>query len=118
MADQFLQDESLTPEQCRPSNLDLKLQEQVLQIAWADGAVSTFLMPFLRQHCPCAQCRTERLESSRNPLHVLSAAPSGQIRITGGRTIGNYALQLDWSDGHNTGIYDFRLLRTLHHELP
>jgi DUF971 family protein len=27
--------------------------------------------------------------------------------------VGNYALQLTWGDGHATGIYSFRYLRTL-----
>ena len=28
-------------------------------------------------------------------------------------TVGRYALQIDWSDGHSTGIYPFRRLREL-----
>ena len=27
--------------------------------------------------------------------------------------VGNYAVSLTWQDGHNTGIYSFRLLRSL-----
>jgi DUF971 family protein len=27
--------------------------------------------------------------------------------------VGNYALGLTWSDGHSTGIYSFRYLRSL-----
>jgi len=27
--------------------------------------------------------------------------------------VGNYAVSLTWKDGHNTGIYPFRLLRRL-----
>ena len=28
--------------------------------------------------------------------------------------VGNYAIRIDWSDRHNTGIYSFRFLRDLH----
>jgi DUF971 family protein len=27
-------------------------------------------------------------------------------------TVGRYALQIDWSDGHNTGIFTFEQLRS------
>ena len=47
-------------------------------------------------------------------LPVLKSAPAGEVRLTGGNLVGNYALKLDFSDGHNTGIYDFRLLRSFH----
>ena len=29
------------------------------------------------------------------------------------KLVGNYAIQFTWSDGHNTGIFDFRFLRSL-----
>lgn len=109
-----LHDPTLTPEQCRPVGLDLKLDEQVLTVTWADGATSVFPAMFLRRHCPCAGCRTEREKRSESLLPILKSDPSGEIRAAGGHLVGNYALQIEWSDGHNTGIYDFRLLRTLH----
>lgn len=105
-------------ENSRPVGLDLALSEQVLRITWGDGAESEFPMDYLRRHCPCASCRTER-EKPAPLLLILSAKPGGgEIRATGGQLVGNYALQIEWSDGHNTGIYDFRLLRALHPGLP
>ncbi|MBI4579864.1 MAG: DUF971 domain-containing protein [Planctomycetes bacterium] len=97
----------------QPTDLDLDLREQVLKITWADGVVSRLPLPMLRKECPCATCRTEREERGRSLLPILKAAPAETIEATGGHLVGNYALQLEWSDGHNTGIYDFRLLRTL-----
>lgn len=108
-------DESLTPAQCRPRGLDLDLGAQVLKIEWSDGVKSELPMPFLRGHCPCATCRTNREKQSRTLLPVLSATQSNAsgATATGGHLVGNYAIQIDWGDGHATGIYDFRLLRTL-----
>jgi DUF971 family protein len=103
---------SLRPEQYRPTGLDLVLSEQILRITWADGVSSEFPLALLRRHCPCAACRTERDAPALLP--ILSARQTGDIRVVGGEAVGNYALRFDWSDGHNTGIYDFRLLRELH----
>lgn len=49
-------------------------------------------------------------------LPILSNAQvrADAAQVTGGHLVGNYAIQLDWSDGHNTGIFDFRYLRRLH----
>lgn len=104
----------LTSDQCRPTGLDLQLDDQALEIAWADGVRSTFPAVLLRRECPCAACRTEREQRDGALLPVLSAPADGEIRVTGGHLVGNYAIQLNWSDGHRTGIFDFRLLRWLH----
>lgn len=104
------------PEAFRPVNLDLDLGEQVLRIAWGDGAASALPLPYLRKHCPCAACRANPPKEGTTPLPILGAAPAGELRATGGHLVGNYALRFEWSDGHNTGIYDFRLLRLLDHE--
>jgi DUF971 family protein len=118
MPQENLWDETLQPAQSRPVGLDLAIAEQELRIEWADGVRSVYTMRFLRQNCPCATCRTEREKQSESQslLPVLSAAQAAASGATcvGGHLVGNYALQLDWSDGHSTGIYDFRLLRGWH----
>jgi len=99
----------------RPVGMNLRLRDQVLEITWADGVRSRFPLSFLRKHCPCASCRTERQNESPAALPVLNPGAGGQTPVVvGGNIVGNYALQLEWSDGHNTGIFDFRLLRSLH----
>ena len=116
MPQDSLWDETLRPDQIQPVGLDLALPEQELRIQWGDGVASIFSMQFLRQNCPCASCRTERDKqaASKSLLPILSAAQAAaaSATCTGGQLVGNYAIQLDWSDGHSTGIYDFRLLRT------
>jgi DUF971 family protein len=114
MTDEFRNREDLTPEQIQPTGLDLDVQQQELRITWADGVQSTFSAAMLRKNCPCATCRTEREKQSKAVLPILSQSSSGPITITGGHLVGSYALQIEWSDGHNTGIYDFRLLRAFH----
>ncbi len=61
---------------------------------------------------PPFAARTEREHQGANPLRILKADPTG-VRVVNAKLVGHYAIQLDWSDGHNTGIFDFRFLRSL-----
>jgi DUF971 family protein len=83
--------------------------ERALRLVWADGRECRYGAAELRRVCPCAQCvnewtgeRTLRAESISDELAVESV-----------ELVGRYALNFRWSDGHQTGIYSFRLLREL-----
>jgi DUF971 family protein len=102
---------------CRPAGLDLDLGRQELRIRWSDGLEAVYPATFLRSRCPCAACRTDREKQGRTLLPILSGVQSKPAQAVGGHTVGHYALALEWSDGHNTGIYDFRFLRELAGEL-
>jgi len=101
-----------TPDPAAPQDLKVKLSEQRLVIDWKDGTRSEFGFGELRRVCPCAACRTEREQQGKNPLRILKADPTG-VRVVNARLVGHYAIQFEWSDGHNTGIFDFRFLRGL-----
>lgn len=102
------------PAEKNPAPRDLKIQlaQQRLIIEWQEGHRSEFTLAQLRRVCPCASCRTEREKSSDNPLRILRSDPS-DLRVVSANLVGNYAIQFHWSDGHNTGIFDFRFLRSL-----
>jgi len=97
-----------------PSDLKVKLAEQKLVVTWADGSKVTYDLAILRRHCPCATCRGERDEPRAGPapLTILKSDPR-QLKAVGAKLVGRYAIQLQWSDGHDTGIFDFQYLRTL-----
>jgi len=83
---------------------------RTLSITWADGVESEFDVRALRLACACAECvdewdGTPRLAADDVPADV---APVGI------HAVGRYAIQIDWSDGHATGIYPFARLRALH----
>ena len=101
------------PQEHQPASLDLDLREQVLHITWSDGTASHLPLLAVRKACPCAACRTAQEQQSRTLLPVLQSAPPSAIVATGAHLVGNYALRIEWSDEHNTGIYDFRYLRQL-----
>ena len=82
---------------------------RTLQVAWTDGRVDDFDVRDLRLACPCAHCVEEMsgaalLDPASVPIDV---APR---KIT---SVGTYAVIIDWSDGHGTGIYTFSYLRKL-----
>jgi DUF971 family protein len=82
---------------------------RALAITWADGVESVYDVRALRLACACAQCVDEwsgegRLDPGAVPEDV------HPLRIEG---VGRYAIQIAWSDGHQTGIYPFRRLREL-----
>jgi DUF971 family protein len=83
--------------------------DSALRITWADGRVCLYDAPFLRRSCPCAQCVNEW-----TVVRVLKAEAVSDALLIGDISIdGRYELNFRWSDGHETGIYSFRLLREL-----
>ncbi|MFN4243681.1 MAG: DUF971 domain-containing protein [Tepidisphaerales bacterium] len=96
-----------------PGVLKLHLdREKHLEVAWADGTTSVFPLGLLRSQCPCASCKKFREEqaSRKTLLTLLPGNYSGPVRATSAAMVGNYALRIDWSDGHGSGIYSFDYL--------
>lgn len=82
---------------------------RTLAITWADGHASVYDVRALRLACGCAECVDEW---SGEPRLAEDAVPAG-VRPLRIQPVGRYAIQIDWSDGHATGIYPFRRLRAL-----
>jgi DUF971 family protein len=82
-----------------------------MHIAWESGASSTFTGERLRWACPCAECRGEAGAPGR--LSRVTSLPEDELRIADVTLVGQYALQIGFESGHNTGLYTFRYLRDL-----
>jgi DUF971 family protein len=85
--------------------------ENELMVEWEDGHHGRHLMGTLRKYCPCAGCKSE-IESNAG-LVMLPILKPGQYELRAIQPVGNYALQLKWGDGHQTGIYTFDYLRQI-----
>ena len=98
----------------QPTKLSLT-PDQKLLIEWSDGQVRRYAIGELRNACPCATCREKRSQPPPPPtsLVVLSAAETKPLRLLDMKPVGNYAYTIQFSDGHDTGIYTFELLREL-----
>lgn len=86
-----------------------------LLIEWSDGLRSEYADRQLRDACPCATCREKRSEGPKpaNLLPVLAPTDLRPLTISKMEPVGNYAYSIEFSDGHNTGIYTLDLLRQL-----
>jgi len=97
-----------------PANLDLK-KDEALTIDWDDGSRSVYPIGHLRRLSPSADMRELRKSMAKNPLTILpdSTGLSGPIVATGAEMVGNYAIKIAFSDGHDTGIYTWDYLRDI-----
>lgn len=88
----------------QPTEIKLHQKSRVLEISFADG--KTFQLPceFLRVHSPSAEVR------GHGPGQEVLQIGKQDVGITHIEPVGTYAIQLVFSDGHDTGIYSWDLL--------
>jgi DUF971 family protein len=90
-----------------------------IRIDWKDGHHSEFPLAYLRDRCPCASCTgahgTPPERTNYSEPEPASAFPMFKpvLRMLDVESVGAYAIRIDWSDGHSTGIYTFDLLRQI-----
>jgi len=94
-----------------PTRIQLDRHE-ALTVTWRDASVSVYPVDYLRQRCPCATCRETREET--NPLRILSDDMlTTHVHVVRVQPVGRYAISLEFSDGHATGIYSFQYLEEI-----
>jgi len=84
-----------------------------LAIRWPDGGESFIPLETLRRACPCAGCKGEvdiLGNLYKNPEKPFAPNSFGLVKIS---SVGGYAIQPVWADGHNSGIFSFDYLRRL-----
>ena len=92
-----------------PVPVDARLpDEDHLLIEWSDGTSLIYPLDQLRARCPCAQCVDEWTGEVR-----VSPTMFPGITLKSLEEVGNYAFQIGFSDGHDTGIYTHELLRRI-----
>ena len=90
---------------------------------------STYPIGYLRSMCPCASCKAVRGGYEGHPpaiggvpppdapkklsLTILPGNYSQPLSALKAELVGNYALRIDWSDNHGSGIYSFEYLREI-----
>lgn len=88
---------------------------RALEITWADGHLGVYPHDILRGYCPCAGCQGHGGTIRFIPGGELETrfVPGGDLELRDLGQVGNYALRLTWGDGHESGIYAFKYLRSL-----
>jgi DUF971 family protein len=82
-----------------------------LFIKWLDGLSSTVTLKDLRDNCPCASCQGEQVGFQKFEPVKLEVHNPAKYELKSIEPVGNYAIQIIWGDGHDTGIYSFEHLR-------
>ena len=91
-----------------PEAIDVA-DDHALVVTWPGAAPMTIPAKALRDGCPCAGCVEE---FTGRKLLDASTIPD-DIRPVAINAVGNYAIQIEWSDGHGTGMYTWATLRAI-----
>lgn len=96
----------------KPKQIKIVDKEKI-QFKWDDDSETIISLKYLRDECPCASCKGETiLFKTYRPPKLTMYAPE-MYKIKAIEPVGDYAIQISWKDGHNTGIYSWDYLKVL-----
>lgn len=97
----------LNPTTPRPVDIRLHQASRRLEISFDDGRMAMLSCEYLRVYSPSAEVRGHG--AGQEVLQVGKES----VNITGIEPVGNYAVRLTFSDGHDTGLYSWDYLYDL-----
>lgn len=97
----------LTPSSPRPIDIRLHQTSRLLELHFDNGTECLLSCEFLRVYSPSAEVRghghgQEVLQTGKEDVNIVAIEP-----------VGNYAIKLVFSDGHDTGLYSWDYLYDL-----
>lgn len=97
----------LDPSTPAPTEIKLHQKSRLMELTYPDGRHFELSYEFLRVNSPSAEVRghgpgQEVLQTGKKSVDILGVEP-----------VGNYAIQPQFSDGHDTGIYSWDYLYEL-----
>lgn len=97
----------LTPSSPRPIDIRLHQSSRLLELHFDNGTECMLSCEFLRVYSPSAEVRghghgQEVLQTGKEDVNIVGIEP-----------VGNYAIKLVFSDGHDTGLYSWDYLYDL-----
>ena len=91
----------------RPTDIKLHQKSRVLELAFEDGSSFNLPCEYLRVYSPSAEVR------GHGPGQEVLQVGKEDVNIEAVQPVGNYAVKLEFDDGHNTGIYSWDTLYKL-----
>jgi len=90
-----------------PTNIALHQKSRILELSWPDDVTHNLPCEYLRVYSPSAEVRghgpgQETLQLGKENVNIKEIEP-----------IGHYAVKLIFDDNHDSGLYDWNLLREL-----
>ncbi len=89
-----------------PTDIKARREQKILQITWEDGPPRDYPFWDLRCGCQCAGC----VDENTGQRVLVPANVPRDITVRDLKLIGNYALKVTWSDGHDQGLYTWDYL--------
>jgi DUF971 family protein len=91
----------------QPTEIKLHQKSRILEIAFADGKRFELPCEFLRVFSPSAEVR------GHGPGQETLQVGKKNVEITAIEPVGTYAVNMTFSDGHDSGIYSWTYLHDL-----
>ncbi len=91
----------------RPTGIQLHSKSRQLELEYGDGESYSLSCEYLRVYSPSAEVR------GHGPSQEVLQTGKLNVTITAIEPVGNYALQLVFNDGHDTGLYSWAYLYEL-----
>ena len=95
-----------------PTELRLRRQSRVLEVAFGPDERYALPFEFLRVHSPSAEVK------GHGPGQETLVLGKQSVGIAQVEPVGQYAVRLVFDDGHDTGLYTWKYLRELGREQP
>ena len=93
----------------RPTDWEIAADKKLFRITWDDGQLTEYDWDALRRACPCAYCSGEGTFAGN--VNSETKFSEQQTTLKEVYAVGRYGLTPEWADGHDTGIYTFKMLR-------
>ena len=98
----------------KPKRIHIDREAGWLEMDWQDAGQLRIMLSLVRRACPCALCEDLRQEEESGlGLEMISPEQTPSIELKDAVAVGNYAIQIRWADGHDTGIYTYSYLKQL-----
>ena len=91
----------------QPTEIKLHQKSRILEIAFSDGKRFELPCEFLRVYSPSAEVR------GHGPGQETLQVGKKNVEITAIEPVGTYAINMTFSDGHDSGIYSWTYLHDL-----
>ena len=90
-----------------PTEIKLHQKSKLLEIIFDDNTECMLSTEFLRVHSPSAEVQ------GHSPEQAVLQVGKENVSINKIEPVGNYAIKIFFSDGHDTGLYSWQYLHML-----
>ena len=90
-----------------PTEIKMNREERCLSISFDNGKTAVLSYEFLRVYSPSAEVR------GHSPSQAVLQTGKANVMLTDIKTVGHYAVQLSFDDGHDSGLYTWEYLHEI-----